>query len=164
MKLLFFLFSYLLFSSCTLKKTSDSSINTVIKDSSNNRVKYSEIIINNKMEEPKIKPIQRNVTSVKIENKSIILSLKNLFNKPLFYTSEVTFEKWNVNKWEKLNFIDTYIFVSMEYILQPNDTRSHTFYFSSFAVSPIKGKHRVIKSYYFDDKIKKEEIKEFKID
>lgn len=166
MKLIFiFLLNLSLFScNSNIKEHYSTDTGVVKRVDSMETIKDSPLQNSSLMEEEEKIIVQGNILSVKVENKLITLTVKNIYNKPIFYTSEIIFQKWNGSKWQKINFTDTYIFVSMEYILLPHDVRSHPFYFSSFAVHPVKGKYRVIKNYYFEDKIKKEEIKEFNID
>lgn len=106
---------------------------------------------------------EENLLSVKVENQSITLTLTNTHDQPVYYDSYLIFQKWNGSKWEKIDFTDTYIFVSMEYVLLPGAERTHPFPFTTFANQPARGRYRVIKEYYFADKVRREAVKEFDI-
>ncbi len=106
---------------------------------------------------------EENLLSFKVENRSITLTLTNVHDQPIFYDSQIAFEKWNGSKWEKIDFTDIYIFVSMEYVLLPGAERTHPFPFTSFADQTACGRYRVIKGYYFADKLRREAVKEFDI-
>lgn len=101
--------------------------------------------------------------SVHVENKSITLTLTNIHDQTIYYDSQITFEKWNGSQWQKVHFSDTYIFVSMAYVLSPREERTHPFPFTSFANQPACGRYRVIKGYYFADKVRRETVTEFDI-
>ncbi len=123
---------------------------------------------NSAMEYPQTETTANNLSdkdllSFKVENGSITLTLTNVHDQPIFYDSQIAFEKWNGSKWEKIDFTDTYIFVSMEYVLLPGAETTHPFPFTSFADQPACGRYRVIKGYYFADKLRREAVKEFDI-
>lgn len=106
---------------------------------------------------------EEDLLSVKVENESIMLTLTNVHDQPIFYDSQITFEKWNGSQWRKIDFTDTYIFVSIEYVLFPRAERTYPFPLTSFADQPSRGRYRVIKGSYFADKVRREAVKEFDI-
>lgn len=145
-------------------KQNSSDTKVLLKVDSLKTIQAPQIENNSKMEEEIKISKQENIISVHVENKIILVTIKNNFEAPIFYGAKMFFEKWKYEKWQKIDYVKLYGIPNMKYILQPGDTRTHPIYFSNFAVPPVKGKYRIIKGYYFDDKIKREEIKEFNID
>ncbi len=166
MKSTFTLYLILLLSSCSSTIKKNSSIGTPVINGGDSIEKTQDKSTEQNNSQLKIggkNILQGDLLSIKLEKKSITLSLSNIYKEPIYYDSQITFQKWNGNKWQKIPFIDTYIFVSMEYILLPQEIRTHPFPFSSFAAQITNGRYRVIKNYYFEDKKQKEAIKEFEV-
>lgn len=165
MKLIFtFLLNLLLFS-CNSTIKENYSTDTVVKRvDSGGKVQNFQIKTNSKMEGEEKNIPQENIISVNVEDKIIVVTIKNNFSEEISYDAKIFFERFNYDKWQKIDYVRKYGIPDIEYILKPGETRIHSISFSSFAFPPAKGKYRLIKGYYFGDKIKREEFKEFNID
>lgn len=163
MKLIFFFLFELLFFSCNsnVKENHITDKKVEQKIDSVETLGERQIRYNHKLDDIKQNIKQESIVSVNVANKIILVTIENSFNAPIFYDAKIVFEKWDYNKWKKMEYVKTYGIPNIEYILQPSDKRSHSIFFNSFLEQPTKGKYRLIKGYYFENKIKKEEIKEF---